>query len=229
MTRTARRWGFVGCALVAVPGVARAAGETVPSAPTSAETRREVVLALGYGSIVAPRGIVVYRTTDTAERVAALDGLSLDIMRRFPLFEFGARFWRMDGSSDGKGASAHVLTRLSSEARFYPLGFGTVEPWVGVELGLALADDFALWSAVEKEPARRASAGVRPGLVAGLEAGGRLRLSSIIALGLRGGALFLGFDRAGGRSPIRLRRRNTSCSPPTTARGYGSRWRSRPS
>jgi hypothetical protein len=40
-------------------------------------------------------------------------------------------------------------------------------------------------------------AGARPGLVAGLEAGGRWRLAPLIALGLRGGLLFLGFDRAG--------------------------------
>jgi hypothetical protein len=186
-------------ALVTAPAAARAA-EGVPPASASTETRREVVLALGYGSIVAPGGIEVYRITDSAERVAALDGFSIDVTRRLPLFEFGARFWRMGGSSDGKGASAHVLTRISSEARFYPWRFGTVEPWLGTELGLALADDFALWNAVDKEPARRAVAGVRPGLVAGLEAGARFRLGSIIALGLHGGLLFLGFDRV--RGPV---------------------------
>ena len=165
-------------------------------APTGA--RREVVLALGYGSIVAPQGIAVHRTTGSAERVAAFDGLSVDVTRRLPHFEFGARFWRMGSASDGKGAHAHVLTRWTTEVRFYPWQFGTVEPWVGWEFGLALADDFALWNATDREPARRAVAGVRPGIVAGLEAGARLRLTSLLALGLRGGALFLGFDRAGG-------------------------------
>jgi len=195
--KTAGRWCFL-CALVAAPGAARAADEAPPSTATAAEARREVVLALGYGSIVAPRGIVVHRTTETAERVAAFDGFSVDVTRRVLLFEYGARFWRMGSSSDGKGASAHVLTRLTTQARFYPWRRRTVEPWFGGEFGLALADDFATWNQTDKEPAHGAVAGARPGLVAGLEVGGRLHLASVIALGLRGGLLFLGFDRAGG-------------------------------
>lgn len=198
MTRTARKWGLVGCALIAAPGTAHAADEAPSSVAAPADARREVVLALGYGSIVAPRGIVVHRATNAAERVAGFDGVSIDVTRRLPLFEVGARFWTMRDASDGKGASAHVLTRLTTEARFYPWHFRTVEPWVGGELGLALAEDFAVWDAMDKEPAHRAVAGVRPGIVAGLEAGGRLHLASFIALGLRAGALFLGFDRAGG-------------------------------
>jgi hypothetical protein len=169
------------------------------SRETPAPARREVVLALGYGSLVVPRGIVVSRTTDSAERVAAIDGLSVDITRRLPQLELGARFWRMGGASDGKGAHAHVLTRWTTEARFYPWQFRTVEPWVGAELGLVLADDFALWDATGTQPARRAVAGVRPGLVAGLEAGARLHLGPLLALGLRGGILYLGFDRTGGK------------------------------
>ena len=212
MTRLLGRWCFLACALAALLETRLAGAETVSGAAAStdargerasspaatADARREVVLALGYGSIVASQGIVVHRRTDTAERVAAFDGVSVDITRRLSHFEFGARFWRMGGASDGKGAQAHVLTRLTTEARFYPWRFHTVEPWVGGELGLALADDFALWNATDKEPARRAVAGVRPGLVAGLEAGARLHLAPIIALGLRGGLLFMGFDRAGG-------------------------------
>jgi hypothetical protein len=190
---------FLAGALVATLDTDVAAADDASHTATSRDARREVVLALGYGSIVAPRGIMVSRTTDTAERVAAFDGLSVDVTRRLPHFEFGARFWRMGGGSDGKGSQAHVLTRWTSEVRFYPWLFRTVEPWVGGELGLALADDFALWNATDKEPARRAVAGVRPGLVAGLEAGARLRLGPFIALGVRGGALFLGFDRAEGR------------------------------
>jgi hypothetical protein len=196
--RPVQRWCFLACALVATLDADVVAADAASGAPSLADARREVVLALGYGSIVAPRAIVVSRTTDTAERVAAFDGLSVDVTRRLPHFEFGARFWRMGGASDGKGAQAHVLTRWTTEARFYPWLFRTVEPWVGGELGLALADDFALWNATDKEPARQAVAGVRPGLVAGLEGGARLRLGPFIALGLRGGALFMGFDRAGG-------------------------------
>jgi hypothetical protein len=169
-----------------------------PSHATSADARREVVLAVGYGSIVAPRGILVYRTADAAERVAAFDGLSIDVTRRVGFFEFGARFWRMESGSQGNGTSTHVLTRWTTQARFYPWRLRTVEPWIGGEFGLALADDFALWNATATEPARRAVADVRPGLVAGFEAGARLHLGSLIALGARGGALYLGFDRAGG-------------------------------
>jgi hypothetical protein len=197
-TRAARRCWLLGSLLVAISGVAHAAEEGAPSAPPTDAVRREVVLALGYGSIVAPRSIAVYQSTETAERVSALDGLSVDVTRRVRFLEYGARFWKMGGSSDGKGSSAHVLTRWTTQARLYPWQFRTVEPWMGAELGLALADDFALWSATDKEPAHRVVAGVRPGLVAGVEAGARLHLGSVLALGLRGGLLFLGFDRAGG-------------------------------
>ena len=179
-------------------GAAQAAEDERSDPVVPERPRREVVLALGYGSMIAPAGVVVSRSTETAERVAAFDGFSVDVTRRLPLFEYGARFWRMGGSSDGKGASAHVLTRWTTEARFYPWSLQTVEPWIGAELGLALADDFALWSATDKEPAHQAVASVRPGLAAGLEAGARVHLASVLALGLRGGLLFLGFDRTGG-------------------------------
>jgi hypothetical protein len=193
------RWCFLAGALVATLDADVAAADDASRTANFADARREVVLAVGYGSMVAPRGIVVSRTTDTAERVAAFDALSVEVTRRLPHFEFGARFWRMGGASDGKGAQAHVLTRWTTEARFYPWRYRTVEPWVGGEVGLALAEDFALWSATDKEPARQAVAGVRPGLVAGLEMGARLRLGPFIALGVRGGALLMGFDRAEGR------------------------------
>jgi hypothetical protein len=195
--RTARRGCLSVCALLATAGAARAAEDDARSA-VSERARREVVLALGYGSIIAPGGIPVSRNTETAERVAAFDGFSVDVTRRLPRFEYGARFWRMGDSSDGEGGSAHVLTRFATQARFYPWQLQTLEPWIGAELGLAVADDFALWSATDKEPAHRAVAGVRPGFVAGLEVGARLHLASLLALGVRGGLLFLGFDRAGG-------------------------------
>jgi hypothetical protein len=201
-TRTARTSRLVAsvlaaCAVIGRPSTARA--ELAPQGATSTNpARREVVLAIGYGSIVAPGGIAVQRSTQFTERVAGFDGFSVDVTRRVDLFEYGARFWRMGSSSDGKGTAAHTLTRLTSEARFYPWPMPTFEPWIGAELGLALADDFALWSATDKEPAHRVVAGARPGFVAALEVGGRLRLASVLAVGLRGGLLFLGFDRAGG-------------------------------
>jgi hypothetical protein len=201
--RTAERSVLVTSALaaclLAASGSARAAESDEPASAAPERARREVVLALGYGSTVAPRGIVVYRNAQAAESIAAFDGFSVDVTRRLPVFEYGARFWKMGGSSDGKGSSAHVLTRWTTEARFYPWRLRTVEPWIGAEFGLGLADDFAVWNQTEKEPAHQVVAGVRPGLVGGLEAGGRLRLASLIALGVRGGVLFLGFERAGGR------------------------------
>jgi hypothetical protein len=196
-TRTARRWCFWVGALLATSEVAHAADET-PQGGASDLVRREVVLALGYGSIVAPQSIEVYRSAESADRVAAFDGFSVDVTRRVSFFEYGARFWRLGGSSDGNGASAHVLTRWTTQARFYPWHLRTVEPWIGSELGLALAEDFATWNATDKEPAHQTVAGVRPGFVAGLETGARLHLASILAIGLRGGVLFLGFDSAGG-------------------------------
>jgi hypothetical protein len=196
--RTARRCCLVACALAAGPGLAHAESDDPQSAKTRAEARREVVLALGYGSMVAPRSMAVYRSAGTAEQVAAFDGFSVDLTRRIPFFEYGARFWRMGDSSDGKGSSAHVLTRWTTEARVYPWRLRTIEPWIGWEFGFALADDFAVWNQSDKEQAHRVVAGVRPGLVAGLEAGARLHLASLVAVGLRGGLLFLGFDRAGG-------------------------------
>jgi hypothetical protein len=207
--RTARRWCLLASAVLVRPGTARAADDEPGRATAVDRARREVVLAVGYGSLIAPRGIMVHRSTETAERVAAFDGFSVDVTRRLPLFEYGARFWRMGGSPDAKGASAHVLTRLTTAARVYPWQrLRTLEPWVGAELGLALAEDYALWNQTDQEPAHRAVANVRPGLVAGLEAGARLHLASFLALGLRGGLLFLGFDRAGGpasESPLTAR------------------------
>ena len=183
-------------ALVAVPNAVQA--ETGVSPTVTPAERREVVIAVGYSSIVAPSGLDVYRITNTFERVKALDGFSVDVTRRWRGIEYGVRFWSMPGVSDGRGASAHSLTRFTTQGRFYPWQFHTVEPWIGAELGLALADDFAIWNKTEKEPAHRAVADVRPGIVAGLEVGARIRVASLLALGARGGLMYLGFEKAGG-------------------------------
>jgi hypothetical protein len=99
----------------------------------------------------------------------------------------------MGDSSDGRGKAAHILTRLSTQARFHPWILRTLEPWVGVEVGLALAEDFAMWDKTDKEAAHRAVAGVRPALAGGLEIGAQLRLGTLLALGVRGGLLYMGF------------------------------------
>ena len=183
-------------AIGAATGPARAADDAT-SAPTARPNDpREVVLAVGYGAIVLPGGFDSYSITDKRERATTLDALAIDVTRRVAWLEYGARFWRSGGSSDGRGASAHVLTRWTTQARLVPWRFRTIEPWMGAELGLALADDYAIWNKTENEPERRAVGGVRPGLVAGLEAGARVRVSTLLAFGLRGGPLFLGFDRA---------------------------------
>lgn len=184
----------------AMPIAARADGETthpVPPSELPPEARREVVIAVGYGSMIAPSGITVHRGAGTYEQVSALDGISIDVTRRLPQLEYGVRFFSMPGSSDGRGASAHALTRFETQARFYPWRFRTVEPWIGAEAGLALADDFATWDKTETEPAHRVVADVRPGFVAGLEVGARLHLTPLLALGARGGLLYLAIDRAG--------------------------------
>jgi hypothetical protein len=181
---------------------ARALDEApVPPCLPSREARREAVIALGYGSLILPRGLPMTTIAGNAEKVSAIGGLSIDVAQRISAFEYGARFFTTGGSSDGRGSSAHVLTRLVTEGRFYPWPFRTLEPWIGAELGLALADDFAIWNKTERESAHRAVGDVRPGFVAGLEAGARLHLTSLFALGARAGALYMAFDRAGG--PVR--------------------------
>jgi hypothetical protein len=188
------------CAIFfATPTGARADGETTHPVPPSAlppEARREVVIAVGYGSMIAPGGLTVHRITSTTERVSALDGIAIDVTRRLPQLEYGLRFWSMPASSDGRGKSAHALTRFETQARFYPWRFRTVEPWIGAEGGLALADDFAMWDKTETEAAHRVVADVRPGFVAGLEVGARFHLTPLLALGARGGLLYLGIERA---------------------------------
>jgi hypothetical protein len=199
-----RCWGALSCAwaLSFTPtNVARADGEnTLPAPPSAlpAEARREVVVAVGYGSMIAPGGLTVYQITNTSERRNALDGITIDVTRRLPWLEYGARLWSMPATSDGRGSSAHALTRFETQARLYPWRFHTVEPWIGAEAGLALADDFAIWNKTENEEARRVVADVRPGFVAGLEVGARFHLTQLLALGARGGLLYLGFDRAPG-------------------------------
>jgi hypothetical protein len=167
-----------------------------PPAPTHAPARREVVLAFGYGAIIAPSGIVVYTAPDAAETEKAFAGISVDVTRRVEHFSLGARFWHMGATSNGYGSSAHVLTRISTQARYHPWISRTLEPWVGVELGLALAEDFATWVKTEKEAAHQTTTGVRPGFAGALEVGAQLRVGGPLAFGLRGGALYIGFEPA---------------------------------
>jgi hypothetical protein len=110
--------------------------------------------------------------------------------RRFPSFEYGVLAWSTGGSSDGNGSFAHVLLRFSIEARWLPWGYGRFEPWLGAQLGIAAADDFAQWNATDTDRAHSVSV-ARFGDTAGLDAGLRGRLGEFLALGLRGGLLYM--------------------------------------
>jgi len=176
-----------------------APAEALLAPPRAAAARREVVLAFGYGPVIAPSGVVVYTEPDKAESTKAFAGISVDVTRRIEHFSLGARFWHMGATSNGLGSSAHALTRISTQARYHPWISRTLEPWVGVELGLALAEDFAVWAKTDAEPAHQTTTGVRPGFAGALEAGAQLRIGGPLALGLRGGVLYMGFESATGK------------------------------
>jgi hypothetical protein len=170
-----------------------------PSAGAAAVRRREVTLGFGYGAIVSPRAI----RNDADGRAPTYDsvftGWMLEVTsRRLANVELGLLAWSTGGSSDGRGSYAHVLLRLEAEARWLPWGFGRIEPWIGIELGLAAADDYAKWDATAK-PERAHSASVaRAGYTGGIGAGVRGRAGDLVAFGVRGGLLYLRLPRPGG-------------------------------
>jgi hypothetical protein len=175
-------------ALITAPSTAFAAEGASFSAEERPAPRREVTLGLGYGSIVSPGGVRndasagarMYDQTFTGWTIIEVTG------RRFPTFEYGLAAWSTGGSSDGSGSYAHVLLRFAVEARWLPWGFGRVEPWIGAELGLAAADDYAKWEVTGDERAHSVSE-ARIGDTAGACVGVRGRLGDYFALGLRGG------------------------------------------
>jgi hypothetical protein len=184
---------LVGVAMAIVPAAALASeSERAPPA-LPGRPRREVTLALGYGTIISPRPFVTYAATGAPMLERTFSGVMLEVTtRRWPTFEYGLGAWTTGGSSDGKGNYAHVLLRFTVEARWLPWGYGRVEPWVGAQIGLAAADDFAKWDATADEKAHSASV-ARIGRAAALETGLRGRLGEFFALGLRGGLSYMSF------------------------------------
>jgi|SRR6266545_2988471 len=158
--------------------------------------RRETGLSIGYAGIVPPRGFVSYARADAPEAPAIIMGTSLDVTRRFhALFEYGFVGWLTGGSSDGQGSYAHLLSRFGGQFRYFPWGFGRVEPWIGGELELALADDLVTWDPTATSDFHTVSV-ARVGHAEGLAAGARVRLGDMFAFGARGGLLLLGFAKA---------------------------------
>jgi hypothetical protein len=154
--------------------------------------RREITLSLGYGSMSSAGSFVRSDPGPKAPSYeAGFSGWTLEVTgRRFPHFEYGFLAWSKGDSSDGKGSFAHALLRLAVEARWLPWGYGWVEPWVGAQLGVVAADDYAKWDATEAEREHSVSV-ARFGDAAALEAGLRGRLGEFFALGLRGGLLYM--------------------------------------
>lgn len=161
----------------------------------------ELTLSLGYGSISSAASLV---RSDAGVKAPMYEpgfaGWMLEATgRRFSRFEYGLCAWSTGGSSDGKGSFAHVLLRFSAEARFLPWGYGRLEPWIGAELGIAAADDYAKWDATDTEREHSVSV-ARFGDAAGLDAGIRGRLGEFFALGARGGLLYMNLPQA--RTPV---------------------------
>ncbi len=189
---------FCGWALLCVASLARAEKGVDE---TRSGSRRETVLTLGYGSMQSASfvrsdgaaGVPSYESSFTGWMIEATS-------RRFPSFEYGLSAWSTGGSSDGRGSYAHVLLRFAVEARWLPWGYGRVEPWLGVELGLAAADDYAKWERTQSDAEHSLSA-ARLGDLAAFDVGVRGRLGDFFALGLRGGLLYMNLAQV--RGPVR--------------------------
>jgi hypothetical protein len=157
--------------------------------------RRETALALGYGAIWAMKPPVSYQNARSRDYLGVLTGLSLEVTTRpLAIFEYGLGAWSTGGSPDNGGTYLHEMSRFTAQGRFFPWGFGRVEPWIGAELGILVADDRAIWD--DPQTGRHSVASSRVGYVEGLIAGGRARLGDLVAAGLCGGLLFVGFTRA---------------------------------
>jgi hypothetical protein len=162
----------------------------------AASPRRETTVGIGYAAIAPFKIPVGYDAADIPLSSATFEGYSLEVTRRFhPQLECGLVAWLAGSSADGRGGYAHGLSRFVGEIRFLPLGFSRVEPWIGASLGFVLADDYATWDATPKTGPHAVSL-TRLGHVEELTAGARLRLSSGIAIGARGGLLLVGFPKA---------------------------------
>jgi hypothetical protein len=190
---------LVGAALAVMPSVAWADLPTPGVPEVRPWPRREITLGVGYGTISSAGSFV---RTDDGDKAPIFEsdftGWTLEVTsRRFPSFEYGILAWSKGGSSDGNGSFAHVLLRLAVEARWLPWGYGWVEPWIGAQLGIVAADDYAKWDATESEPEHSVSV-ARFGDTAGLDLGLRGRLGEFVALGFRGGLLYMNLPKVRG-------------------------------
>jgi hypothetical protein len=190
---------FFGAVLASMP-VAASAELPTPGVPEDRPwPRREVTLNLGYGSISPSTSSV---RNDAGTKSPGYESMFTGWMleatsRRFSSFEYGLLAWSTGGASDGQGSFAHVLARFAVEARWLPWGYGRLEPWIGAELGIAAADDYAKWDATANDRAHSVSV-ARFGDAAGLDAGVRGRLGEYLALGVRGGLLYMNLAQVRG-------------------------------
>jgi hypothetical protein len=183
---------LVGVAAVLASSAATA---TESASPTDelGRSRREINFAIGYGGIFSPRAVNNYVAAGARDTETVVTGWRLEVTnRRLATFEYGASvFWKGD-ETNGAGSYAHMLLRFGLAARWLPFGVGRFEPWLGGELGLAVADDYARWNATATERAHAVSDS-RLGRAAALEAGLRGRLGHLVAVGVRGGFAYLAF------------------------------------
>ncbi len=184
----------LGVAGAAICGNAAAEVAAATAEPTS-PPQRETTVGLGFAAIAPFKAPVGYDAAHVPLSSATFAGYSLEVTRRFrPQLEGGIVIWLAPSSSDGKGSYAHALSRFAGELRFVPWGFGRVEPWIGGELGIVLADDYASWDATAMTGPHAVSA-TRLGHFEEITAGARLRLSTGIALEARGGVSLVGFAK----------------------------------
>lgn len=185
---------FLGIAGAAICGNAAAEVPAATPEPATAP-QRETTVGLGYAAFAPFKAPAGYDAANVPLSSASFAGYTLELTRRFhPQLECGIVTWLAPSSSNGKGSYAHALSRFAGELRFVPWGFGRVEPWIGGQLGVVLADDYASWDATAMTGPHAVSA-TRLGHFEEITAGARLRLSSGIALEARGGVSLVGFAK----------------------------------
>ncbi len=195
-----RRSAIWALAIALCCGEVAAAERSDQTAEASSASRAETGLSVGYAGIVPPPSFVSYANANAREAPAIITGTSFEVTRRFHArFEYGFLAWLTGGTSDGKGSYAHLLSRFGGQFRYLPWGFGRLEPWIGAELELALADDIARWDPTDTTALHTVSL-ARAGHAEGLAAGARARIGELFAFGARGGLLVLGFANAAHRT-----------------------------
>jgi hypothetical protein len=168
--------------------------ESPPSYVGAIAPPRETSIALGYEILGAFKQPLIFPAARGAPVTGALEGLRLQVSHRpFGFLQWGAFAWTTGGTDDGRGDYVHELSRFAGTVRFVPWGFTRFEPWLGAELGIAVADDRASWN--DPQTGKHAVSLSRVGWDEGVSAGLRVRLGELVALGGQGGVSFLGFTR----------------------------------